>query len=84
MADAQRLKRFHVKEADEGFRLHIEDQAGNILELLASHEQIDLIADDLDDILSQDDSADEVEDDDDEDDFDDELVDEETGVSKKA
>lgn len=62
MADAKKLKRFHVEEAGEGFSLHIEDEAGGVLELSASREQLDVIADSLDDLLSQTEDGDEIED----------------------
>ena len=67
MAAAKRLAKFTVVEAGEGFALHIEDEAGHVLELNATRDQVDVIADSLDDLLSQDDSADEIEDEDDED-----------------
>lgn len=60
MADAKKLAKFHVEEAGEGFSLHIEDETGSVLELTASREQVDLIVDSLDEMLSQDDEADEV------------------------
>ena len=60
MADPQKLKRFHVEAAGEDFSLHIEDETGETLEVIATREQVDLIVDDLDDLLSADDSADEV------------------------
>ena len=65
MADAKKLKKFQVEDAGELFNLHIEDDAGNVLELSATREQIDVIVDDLDEILSQDDSADEIDGDED-------------------
>ena len=60
MAAAKKLAKFTITEAGEGFSLHIEDEAGHVLELSATREQIDLIVDTLDDILSRDDSADEI------------------------
>ena len=60
MADTKTLAKFTIVEADEAFSLHIEDEAGHVLEFSATRDQIDLIADRLDEILSQDDSADEV------------------------
>ena len=62
MADAKKLKRFHVEQAGEEFSLHIEDEAGTVLELSASREQLDVIADSLDELLSQTEEDDEVED----------------------
>lgn len=63
MAAEKKLAKFTVVEAGEGFDLHIEDEAGHVLELNATRDQVDVIADSLDDLLSQDDSADEIEDD---------------------
>lgn len=60
MADAKKLAKFHVEEAGADFSLHIEDETGSVLELTASREQVDLIVDSLDEMLSQDDEADEV------------------------
>ncbi len=61
MAATKKLTRFEVNGSGKEFTLHIEDDGGNKLELLASRDQLDVIADSLDDILLQDDSADEVE-----------------------
>lgn len=61
MDDAKKLKKFHVEGAGDIFSLHIEDEAGGMLELSASREQVDLIADSLDELLSQTEEADEVE-----------------------
>lgn len=60
MAAAKTLAKFTITEAGDGFSLHIEDETGQVLELSATREQIDLIADTLDEVLSRDDSADEV------------------------
>ena len=67
MADRATLKKFHVEEDGEGFSLRIEDESGGILELTASREQLDVIADSLDDLLSATEAADEVSSADDED-----------------
>ena len=61
MAAMKKLAKFTATEAGEDFNLHIEDEAGHILELSATRDQVDLIADKLDEMLSQDDSADEIE-----------------------
>ena len=61
MAAAKKLAKFTVTEAGEGFSFHIEDEAGHVLELSATREQIDLIVDTLDDLLEEGD-ADEVKD----------------------
>lgn len=57
---AKKLSRFEVNGSGKEFTLHIEDDGGNTLELSASRDQLDVIADSLDDILLQDDSADEI------------------------
>ena len=61
MAAIKKLAKFTAAEAGDGFNLHIEDEAGQVLELSATRDQVDLIADKLDEMLSQDDSADEIE-----------------------
>ena len=66
MADMKTLAKFTIAESGQDFSLHIEDEAGHVLEFSATRDQIDLIADRLDEILSQGDSADEVEPGDDE------------------
>ena len=63
MAATKKLAKFTVTEVGEDFNLHIEDEAGHVLELSATRDQVDVIADKLDELLSQDDSADEIEDD---------------------
>ena len=63
MAAMKKLAKFTVVEAGESYNLHIEDEGGQVLELNATRDQVDIIADTLDEILSEDDSADEVEDD---------------------
>ena len=60
MAATKKLARFTVAEAGDDFKLHIEDDAGQVLELSATRDQVDLIADTLDELLSQDDAADEI------------------------
>ena len=60
MAERRKLVRFEVDGAGGAFTLHIEDDAGNKLDLTASRDQLDVLADALDDILLTDDSADEV------------------------
>ena len=62
MAATKKLAKFTVTEAGEDFNLHIEDEAGHVLELSATRDQVDVIADKLDELLSQDDSADEIDD----------------------
>ena len=60
MPDTSKLKTFHVEEAGDGFTLQIEDESGNMLDLQATREQIDLIVDNLDELLSTTEEADEV------------------------
>jgi hypothetical protein len=60
MAAAKKLVKFTITEAGEGFSLHIEDEAGHVLELSATREQIDLIDDTLEELLAEGDGADEV------------------------
>ena len=62
MAAAKKLAKFTITEAGEGFNLHIEDEAGHVLELTATREQVDLIDDTLEEILEDGDDADEVKD----------------------
>ncbi|WP_237480892.1 hypothetical protein [Lichenibacterium dinghuense] len=86
MAAIKKLSKFTVTEAGEDFNLHIEDEAGHVLELSATRDQVDIIADTLDELLSEDDSADEIEDDEDEDGEDEEDEDEvkdEAGAGKR-
>ena len=60
MAATKKLAKFTITEAGEGFNLHIEDEAGHVLELLATRNQLDVIDDALEELLEQDDSSDEV------------------------
>ena len=60
MADVKKLAKFTVVEADEDFSLHIEDESGQVLEFSATRDQIAVIGDKLDELLSKDDAADEV------------------------
>ena len=60
MAQSKNLKTFRVQPAGKGFSLHIEDDSGHMIELVATRDQIDVLVDDLEDQLSLDDSADEV------------------------
>jgi hypothetical protein len=63
MADAKKLKRFHVEQSGEGFQMDVEDDSGHILSLTATREQVDLIADKLDEMLSESDDDDVVDED---------------------
>ncbi|MDQ4059756.1 MAG: hypothetical protein M3145_01425 [Pseudomonadota bacterium] len=51
MADERKLARFILSPAGEGFRLHIEDDGGHVLEITATRDQLDVLADALDDLL---------------------------------
>ncbi len=60
MAATKKLAKFTITEAGEGFALHIEDEAGDVLELSATRDQVDVVADALADLLEEGDDADEV------------------------
>jgi hypothetical protein len=52
MADPKTLSQFRVVQNDKGATLTIEAEDGTTIELDASFEQLELMADELDDILS--------------------------------
>ena len=84
MAETKKLAKFTAIPEGEEFQLHIEDDGGDTLELTATREQIDVIVDHLDELLSQDDSLDEIdEDEDDEEDGEDEDEDARSQPGKK-
>ncbi len=60
MAATKKLAKFTITEAGGGFALHIEDEAGDVLELSATRDQVDVVADALADLLEEGDDADEV------------------------
>lgn len=61
MADEKQLKTFEIRAADGGdATLHIADEGGGELVLRATRDQLDLIADTLDDVLNTTEAADEV------------------------
>ncbi len=60
MAQSRNLKTFSVEPAGKDFSLHIEDESGHMIELVATRDQVDVLVDHLEDQLSLDDSADEV------------------------
>ncbi len=62
MAATKKLAKFTITESGQGFNLHIEDETGDVLELSATRDQIDIIVDTLDEILEDGDDADEVKD----------------------
>ena len=51
---AKALSRFTIEPADEGYTLHIEDDSGETLELPATAEQLDIIAEAIEDQLEED------------------------------
>ncbi|MDB5649081.1 MAG: hypothetical protein JWL62_601 [Hyphomicrobiales bacterium] len=51
-----RLARFTVSREGNDYRIHVEDEAGGQLDLAATAEQIDVIAEALDDLLAMDDA----------------------------
>ena len=51
MAHEKKLARLTLSPAGEGFRLHIEDDGGHVLEITATRDQLDILADALDDLL---------------------------------
>ena len=63
MPDAQKLKRFHIEQDGEDFLLRIEDEAGDLFEVTATHDQVDLIVDSLDEALEAEEESEDVEDD---------------------
>ncbi|WP_207210935.1 hypothetical protein [Lichenibacterium minor] len=61
MAKTKKLAKFTITEAGEDFKLHIEDEAGHVLELVATRDQVDVIDDALEELLEKGGSADQVE-----------------------
>jgi hypothetical protein len=62
MADAKTLSQFNAVQTDDGARLTLEAEDGSTAEFEATFEQLELMADVLDDILSANDDATEVKD----------------------
>ena len=60
MAATKKLAKLTITEAGQDFSLHFEDEAGDVLELMATRDQLDVIDDSLEEILEQSDDADEV------------------------
>jgi len=50
------LSRFTIQRRGPDYSLHIEDDAGEVIEFEATADQLDVIADHLDDILGADDA----------------------------
>ncbi len=61
------LTKFTVAPKGEQFSVHVEDDAGEVIEFEASRDQLDVIAEHLEDMLDADDSADSVDGEDEED-----------------
>ena len=51
------LSQFRIEGAKDKFQLHIEDDAGETIEFAASRDQLDVILEHLDEVLSDDDSS---------------------------
>ena len=62
MAQMKKLARFAAVQSDDGAQLTIEAEDGSTVELDATFEQLEIMADTLDDILSENDDATEVKD----------------------
>jgi hypothetical protein len=58
MAARATLKRFDVEGGGDAFILRIEDADGNVIDLQATRDQLDMLADALDDVLLHDGSPD--------------------------
>jgi hypothetical protein len=54
MTMAKALERFTIARAADGYLITVEDEAGDVMELNASFDQIDLIAEELDHALDND------------------------------
>ncbi|HZB38288.1 MAG TPA: hypothetical protein VE443_09860 [Beijerinckiaceae bacterium] len=62
MAAPKTLSQFRATQNDEGATLSLEAEDGSVVEFDATFEQLELMADELDDILSANDDATEVKD----------------------
>ena len=62
MAAPRTLSQFRATQNDEGATLSLEAEDGSVVEFDATFEQLELMADELDDILSANDDATEVKD----------------------
>ena len=56
-AKKKTLTSFRIEKDGDDYRLHIEDDAGEILEFSATEDQLDLIAEALDELLDDDDAG---------------------------
>ena len=57
-SERKTLSTFTVRRSGDGYSLHIEDSAGELIEFEATADQIDLIAEALEDLLEEDDDED--------------------------
>ena len=62
MAAPKTLSQFRATQTDEGATLTLQAEDGSAVEFDATFEQLELVADELDDILSANDDATEVKD----------------------
>lgn len=59
---ARALAKFTITEAGDDYMLHIEDEAGETIEMTATYDQLDLIVESIDEHLDEDsEELDEVE-----------------------
>lgn len=61
-SQAKTLSKFVVQPKGDGFSFHIEDDAGETIEFEATRDQLDVLAESLEDLLGDDDSVDAVDD----------------------
>ena len=61
MAEIRQLARFDIVEAEDGYRLHIQDDQGQTLVLKADDDQLDMIIEALDEALGEDEDDDDDE-----------------------
>jgi hypothetical protein len=54
------LGKFTVEPSDDGFRMRIEAQSGEVMDVMATRDQVDVIADALDDLLAASEEDDEA------------------------
>ena len=54
---ANALAKFTVEKGGDAYRVHIENEAGETMELSATYEQLELLVETLDELLGADDSG---------------------------
>ncbi len=86
MAKTNKLAEFSFEpSADaQSAQIHVKDDKGATLELTATREQLELLADSLDEFLADTEDADEIEDDEDEDEEVDDADGAETGEQQRS